>query len=41
MRATKENWEKWAKKPLTMASIGIAWSYWKTKTSEKGDFRIY
>ncbi len=24
MRATKENWEKWAKKPLTMASIGIA-----------------
>jgi putative sterol carrier protein len=37
MRATKENWEKWAKKPLTMASIGIAVATGKLKF-EKGDF---
>ena len=37
MRATKENWDKWAKKPLTMTSIGLAVATGKLKF-EKGDF---
>ncbi len=39
MRATKENWEKWAKKPLTMASIGIAVATGKVNV-EKGDLHL-
>jgi len=37
MRATKENWEKWAKKPLTLTTIGLAVATGKLKF-EKGDF---
>jgi len=37
MRATRENWEKWAKKPLTLTSIGLAVATGKLKF-EKGDF---
>ena len=37
MRASKKDWEKWAKKPLTMSSMGIAVAMGKLKFV-KGDF---
>ena len=38
MRATAENWEKWAKKPLTMTSMGMAVATGKLKFAT-GDFK--
>jgi len=38
MRATAENWEKWAKKPLTMTSMGMAVATGKLKFAS-GDFK--
>jgi len=37
MRASKSDWEKWAKKPLTMSSMGVAVAMGKLKFV-KGDF---
>jgi putative sterol carrier protein len=37
MRATKENWQKWIKKPLTMTSMGMAVTMGKLKFAA-GDF---
>ncbi len=37
MRATKDNWKKWIKKPLTMTSMGMAVTMGKLKFVE-GDF---
>ena len=38
MRASQKDWEKWAKKPLTMSSMGIAVTMGKLKFV-KGDFK--
>lgn len=38
MRATAENWAKWAEKPLTMASMGMAFATGKLKFAT-GDFK--
>ncbi len=37
MRATKKDWEKWAQKPLSMSSMGVAVAMGKLKFV-KGDF---
>ena len=37
MRASKANWDKWAKKPLTMSSMGVAVAMGRLKFV-KGDF---
>jgi len=37
MRASRENWDKWAKKPLTMSSMGVAVAMGRLKFV-KGDF---
>jgi len=38
MRATDENWAKWAEKPLTMTSMGMAFATGKLKFVT-GDFK--
>jgi len=38
MRATEENWNKWAEKPLNMASMGLAFTTGKLKFPV-GDFK--
>jgi putative sterol carrier protein len=37
MRASQKDWDKWAEKPLTMTSMGVAVAMGKLKF-EKGDF---
>ncbi|SFV51035.1 hypothetical protein MNB_SV-12-1123 [hydrothermal vent metagenome] len=38
MRASKKDWDKWAEKPLTMSSMGVAVAMGKLKFV-KGDFK--
>ncbi len=38
MRASRKDWEKWMKKPLGMAGMGMAFSTGKLKFN-KGDFK--
>jgi len=38
MRATEANWDKWAEKPLNMATMGLAFTTGKLKFP-KGDFK--
>lgn len=38
MRATEDNWNKWAKKPLNMATMGLAFTTGKLKFPI-GDFK--
>jgi len=38
MRATQDNWDKWAEKPLTLTSMGAAVMTGKLKFA-KGDFK--
>jgi len=38
MRADEKNWQKWAEKPLNMASMGFAFTTGKLKF-QKGDFK--
>ena len=38
MRASQKDWDKWCTKPLSMASMGVAFATGKLKF-EKGDFK--